>query len=153
MRWRTSALGLSWLLVIVAALATLLGSSGLGVTGDAGTMAAGYSDSFNVTCANTATLIQSPFGQVGYNAFVDDAAAADIFIGDSAVTTSIGHAKGAGEEIGGSVRLEYCIVASGTETLHVRAKVSTNPASLIGSARLWWAQTFSPEMFAARVER
>lgn len=89
----------------------------------------GFVDSFHVSCATTATIIRAPQGsQFSYDCMVDDAAGADVFIGDSAVTTSTyGGAYGAGEHFGGDVRKEYCIVASGTITAHCRAMISADP--------------------------
>ncbi len=140
---------------VVGALvpATFVAGAGLlGAVGIGPLVGPGYSDCFLVSCGTTPTLIQSPFGQVGYNATVDDLATVDVFFGDSAVTTAIGDPKGAGESIGGAVRKEYCIVAATATTVRVRALTSSNESSLVGQAMESWARLFSPEMFANRID-
>ncbi len=150
MRWTERLLGLSWSGIVFAA-ALVVGtvvSAAVGV----GPMAAGNVDDFTVTCTSTAAIIQSPYGQVGYNAFVDDTAAEDVYFGHSDVTSSTGTPKGAGEEIGGEVRYEYCRTASGSVTVRVRAKTATEPDSFAGELMRDVYEVFWPEVFASRTE-
>lgn len=121
------------------------------VAGVAPLVGPGHVDSFTVSCGTSATLIQSPFGQVSYSAFVDDAASADVAFGDSGVTTATGEPKGAGERTGGNVRAEYCRSTS-AQTIRVRAMVATDPNSFTGGFLKAFHETFYPEMFEARLE-
>lgn len=102
----------------------------------------GFIDSYEVACGVTATVIEPAVGnQVAYECQVDDAAGADVFFGDDGVTTSVyGAAKGAGEFIGGNARREYCIVASGTITIHCRGLVPRAPSGGLGA----FSDAFSP---------
>jgi len=86
---------------------------------------AGFPDSFDVTCATTATKIQSTKGQMSYMCQVDSGASASVVIGDSGVTATTGPAFAASADFGGNLRYEYCIVSSGTVTVHCRAQVSS----------------------------
>ena len=139
--------------VLVLGWTTLFGVTAFAdVLGVGALVGPGHVDSFTVSCGTSATLIQSPFGQVSYAAQVDDAAGADVFFGDSAVTTGVGTPKGAGEDIGGNVRKEYCRVASGTETVRVRAMTATEQSSLAGQIRYFLTETFNPEALAARTD-
>ncbi|MGB1373634.1 MAG: hypothetical protein ACPG6R_10970 [Aequoribacter sp.] len=87
----------------------------------------GYVDSFSVSCGTSATKIQSSFGQVSYVCEVDEVATAAVFVGDAFVTTSTGMEYEAAEDFGGNVYKEYCIVATGTQTVNCRAQVGTEP--------------------------
>lgn len=86
----------------------------------------GYSDSFNVTCGTTATLI-SVDNQVSYMCEVDDAATIDVAVGDVNLTTTTAPDFAAGERFGGNVKFEYCIVSTGTVDVHCRAQVTKHP--------------------------
>lgn len=135
-RWAARAAGL-WALVMVLGGASLsLASSFADVLGIAPLVGPGHLDSFHVSCGTTATRIASPYGQIAYEGMVDDAAGASVFFGDASVTTSTyGAAHEAGEKVSANARFEYCVVASGTITLHVRALTANDPNSLTGSLR------------------
>ncbi len=89
----------------------------------------GYSDSFTVTCAATATEIRAPSGGQ-YSYVCQNSSATEVFVGDSSLTTSTApkYCDGcAGQEFGGNVRSEYCIVSAGTQDIYCRAMVGSAP--------------------------
>lgn len=132
----------TWIAIFAIGVPSLwLASSFADVLGIGPMVGPGYVDSFDVSCGTTATLIQSSHGQVAYEATVDSGAGASVLFGDSGVTSSVyGGTVAAGEKISGNVRSEYCIVASGSETIHVRALVATNPNGYMGAFRAWLAE-------------
>lgn len=97
---------------------------------EANSVGPGFIDSFNVTCADTATAIQSSLGGTrSISCEVDSAAGASVFFGDSGVTTSAyWESAAAGVTVGADVRRLYCIVASGTITVHCGALVTPTSA-------------------------
>jgi hypothetical protein len=97
---------------------------------EANSVGPGFIDSFNVTCADSPTAIQSPLGGThSISCEVDTGASASVFFGDSGVTTSAyWESAAAGVTVGADVRKLFCIVASGTITVHCGALVKTTVA-------------------------
>lgn len=91
----------------------------------------GFSRSFEVTCATTATAIQAPGGaQMSY--VCQNITTTPVYVGDSglASTTAPRYCKAdcPAEEFGGNVRQECCLVASGTVDVQCRALVAVSSA-------------------------
>jgi hypothetical protein len=95
-----------------------------------------YVDSFTVTCAATATLIQSPLGQVSYQCQTPAAAEAGgnvlVAVGDSAIADPALATRNSPVFSGDSIRswesdarAEYCRADTGTVTIFCRANVTS----------------------------
>ena len=90
----------------------------------------GFVDSYAVTCATTATPIhRAGRGMVSYEGRVKADASARIYVGDANLTTSNAPGFEADARMGGNIRQEWCRVASGTQTLLVRALLTQEPPS------------------------
>ena len=99
-----------------------------------------FVDSFTVTCATTATLIQSPAGaMVSYGCQTPASAEATgtvlVAIGDSAIADpAIGtrnspvYSGDTVREFGGNARQEYCRADTGTVVIYCRGLVSVTSA-------------------------
>lgn len=100
----------------------------------------GYIDSFSVTCATTATLIQPTGGaMVSYScqapASAETGGTTLIAVGDSAIAdpafatrNSPVYSGDTTREWGGNARAEYCRADTGTVTIFCRALVGTTSA-------------------------
>lgn len=91
----------------------------------------GFSDSFTVTCATTATAITAASGsQQAY--MCQNWAATEVFVGDSGLTTTSAPKFCSGgcpsAQWDGHLKTEYCLVAAGTVTIYCRALVERHAA-------------------------